>query len=109
MKNTKNGLPRWFINRLRTIMEHNDYKNDWLTAEICNKNGKWTPVDLVLRETYNNYGGSAKGFLGITRYECIRSFNFIRDNQKLLRKMDYYSKDGWNNWGIPLWNDYKIE
>ena len=108
MKNNKNGLARWFINRLNTIMEHNNYKNYWLTAKICDVHGKWTPCDLILREYYNNGGGSAKGFLGISRAECIRCYEYIMENQELLREMDYYSANGWNNYGLSLWNNYKL-
>lgn len=108
MKTAKNTLARWFVNRLRTIMEHNDYGNDWLTAKICDNHGKWTPVDLILREYYNNGGGSAKGFLGISRAECYRCYDYVVNNQELLRKMDYYSAMGWNNFGIPLWDNYQL-
>jgi hypothetical protein len=55
-----------FKSYLKKVMEHNDYTSDMTTVDVCNEKDKWTPCDLILREYYNNGGGSAKGFLGIT-------------------------------------------
>lgn len=104
----KAKLPKWFMNRLHTIMEHNQFSEEMITATECNQRNKWTPVDLILREYYNNGGGSAQGFLGITKAECIRCYYFIRENQTTLHEMDYYNEEGWNNHGFRLWSNYEI-
>ena len=106
--NNNTKIARWFLNRLHTIMAHNDYTNDMLTTATCTPNGKWTPTDLILREYYNNGGGSAKGFLGISKAECIKCYKYAHDNQELLKSADYYNECGWNNYGFELWNNYKI-
>lgn len=105
---TEKKLPIWFVNRLKKIIKHNDYEQDMITVKVCEPKGKWTPTDLILREYYNNGGGSAKGFLGLTRADTYRCYDFIRDNQKLLKEMDYYSENGYNNWGFKLWSNYKV-
>lgn len=101
-------LPKWFQNRLHTIMEHNDYSEEMITTVECDKHDKWTPTDLVLREYYNNGGGSARGFLGITRRECIRCYEFIKEHQSELREMNYYNEKGINNWGFTLWTNWEV-
>lgn len=101
-------LPKWFLNRLHAIMKHNDYTEEMITVQECDKQQKWTPTDLILREYYNNGGGSSKGFLGITCAQCIKCFDYIKENQKMLQEMDFYSEKGFNNWGFPLWNNYLI-
>ena len=101
-------LPKWFENRMKTIMSHNYYREDWVTTTICEENNKWTPCDLVIREYLNNGGGSSKGFLGITRSECYRCYDFIKTNKTELIAMDYINKDGWNNSGFPLWKDWNF-
>ena len=103
-----NKLPKWFVNRLHTIMEHNNYTNEMLTVEECDKYHTWTPTDLILREWYNNGGGSSKGFLGILPHECKRCYEFIKENQETLKEMNYYNEKGFNNWGCQLWNNYEI-
>ena len=101
-------LPKWFENRLHTIMSCNDYDESWITVKVCDENGKWTPCDLVIREYLNNGGGSSKGFLGITRSECCRCYDFIKANKTELIAMDYINKDGWNNCGFPLWKEWSF-
>lgn len=103
-----NKLPRWFINRLHTIMKHNDFSEDMITVAVCEPKDKWTPTDLILREYYNNGGGSAKGFLGISRSECIRCYEFIKENQKYLQELDYYSEKGFSNYGFRLWVNWNV-
>jgi len=103
-----NKLPKWFLNRLHTIMEHNDFSEEMITVEECEKQGKWTPTDLILREYYNNGGGSSMGFLGISSRECIRSYEFIKENQKLLKEMGYYNETGYNNFGFKLWDNWEV-
>lgn len=105
---TKKELPVWFVNRLKKVMEHNDYTNDMLTVDICTDKDVWTPTDLILREYYNNGGGSAKGFLGLTKAETIRCYEFIRENQEMLKEMNYYSEEGYNNFGFRLWHNYLV-
>ena len=98
-----------FENNLKKIMKHYGYESQDITVEACNKKNIWTPVDLVMREYYNNGGGSAKGFLGILPSTCIKMANYIKEHQKELREKDMYSKDGFNNCGFPLWHDYKLD
>ena len=101
-------IKTWFKNRLEIIMKHNDYESHWLTEKICNKVEKWTPCDLILREYYNNGGGSSQGFLGISKNECIKCYDYIKENLNELLELNMISKDGWNNSGYSLWSDYKI-
>lgn len=101
-------LPRWFLNRIHTIMEYNNYSEDMFTTQACDMKNRWTPVDLILREYYNNNGFSSKGFLGIPRRECIRCYEFIRENQQTLKDMDYYNEKGFNNSGFLLWSHWNI-
>lgn len=104
----KNKIPRWFMNRLHTVMKHNEYTEEMITVEECNKSNKWTPTDLILREYYNNGGGSSKGFLGLPTYECKKCYQFIKENQEILREMDYYNQEGYNNFGFRLWHNYEV-
>lgn len=99
-------LEKWFLNRIQTIMKHNDYREDMITTKVCNEEGKWTPCDLIAREYLNNGGGSAKGFLGISRSECNKCYDYMCENRDELIDLDYVSQEGWNNWGIKLWQDY---
>ena len=101
-------LPRWFRNRLKKIMEHNGYTEDMVTVSVCNKEDKWTPTDLVLREWYNNGGGGSKGFLGITTSECERCYEYIKTHSMLLKDLDMYNAEGVNNWGFTLWTNYEV-
>ena len=104
----KKIIPTWFMNRLHTIMKHNDYSEEMVTVEECDKKNKWTPTDLILREYYNNGGGSAKGFLGISYSECLKCYEFIKENQQFLKEMNYYNEKGINNWGFTLWENWEI-
>lgn len=101
-------LPRWFQNRLHTIMEYCGYTEDMITVEKCDERNKWTPTDLILREYYNNGGGSSKGFLGISCKECIRCYEFIKEHQQEFKEMNYYNETGRNNCGFTLWTNWKV-
>ena len=94
-----------FENRLNTIMEHNDYGESRTVTE-CNNIERWSPVDLILREYLNNGGGSAPGFLGISRRECIECYDYIMEHLEELISADMISERGWNNSGFPLWTNY---
>ena len=96
-------LPKWFENQLKKVMEHNNYKPNMLTVEECEKTNQWTPCDLIYREYLNNGGGSAKGFLGLTRANCIKGAMFIKEHFKELVDNDLLSKEGRNNFGFVLW------
>lgn len=97
-----------FMETLKVVMEHNAYKPEMLTVEECSKKDKWTPCDLVIREYLNNGCGSAKGFLGIGSQRCENTYHYICEHKAELVKKGWINKDGWNNWGFPLWKDYNF-
>lgn len=101
-------LDKWFENRIKTIMAHNDYSDDMVTVAVCTEKGRWTPCDLIAREYLNNGGGSAKGFLGITRAECIKCYDYMRKVKQELIDKDMVNKKAWNNSGFPLWDNYNF-
>lgn len=103
-----NITKRQFENRIQKIMIHNEFEPTWTTVEECEKHNKWTPVDLVLREYYNNGGGSAKGFLGITPTQCIECYEYIKANASQLIQENRISETGYNNFGFRLWSNYNI-
>ena len=102
-------MTKWFENKLKTIMSHNEYKEDWLKASVCDAYDKWTPCDLIAREYLNNGGGSAKGFLGILPSECIKCYKYMCEIKSELIENDMISKDAWNNFGITLWTNYNFD
>lgn len=107
MLNTYKELPIWFRNRVKKVMEHNNYhKEDWITSQVCEENGKWSPCDLIIREELNNGGGSAKGFLGLTTAECHKCYDFLVENKEIVKKLDLVSEKGVNNWGFTLWSNW---
>lgn len=99
---------RQFENRIRKVMEHNDYTPDMMTAQACEAKGFWSPLDLILREYYNNGGGSAKGFLGLTTKDCIDCYEYAREHQEELREAGLYNEVGISNCGFTLWHNYDI-
>lgn len=106
MLDTYKKLPIWFRNRVKKVMEHNDYTEDMVSVNVCEKRGKWTPCDLIIREELNNGGGSAQGFLGLTSIECHTCYKFLVNNKELVKSMDLVNEQGWNNSGFKLWNDW---
>ena len=109
MKVNELELEKWFQNRLETIMNHNNYQEEWLTVSACEKQDKWTPIDLIAREYLNNGGGSAKGFLGITPSECRKCYNYICENKEYIVSNELVSEKAWNNFGFSLWNNYRYD
>jgi hypothetical protein len=105
---TYEQLPLWFPNRIKTVMEHNGYDDYWITASTCNSKQHWSPLDLILREHYNNGDGSAKGFCGLTPAQNRKAYEYAVQNQQVLKELDLYSEKGWNNWGFPLWDKYQL-
>ena len=101
-------LKKWFLNRLHTIMKHNDYSEEMLTTSVCNAKDKWTPCDLIAREYLNNGGGSSKGFLGIPCSECKKCYEYMCENRLELVELDYVNEKAWNNSGFPLWSNYNF-
>lgn len=101
-------MEKWFLNALKRIMKHNNYPDDWVTVSKCDEVNKWTPVDLILREYYNNGGGSAKGFLGISTALCEKCYYYIRENAQEFIDADMVNKKGVNNSGFTLWDNYHI-
>lgn len=99
-----------FENRIKKVMAHNNYTPDMITASACGalEEPRWSPLDLILREYYNNGGGSAKGFLGLTKGECIACYEYARDHQEELKQADLYNERGVSNWGFTLWDNYII-
>ena len=106
MIDTIKELPIWFRNRLKKIMEHNEYPEDCLTVTNCLTIDNWSPCDLIAREELNNGGGSAGGFLGITPTECHKCYYFMKENKQLFIDKDLISKTAWNNSGFQLWDNY---
>lgn len=104
----KSQLPKWFTNTIKKVMEHNDYEENQMTVYECEQIGRWTPIDLICREYLNNGGGSAKGFLGLTRGECVKAYNYIRENKKFFIDEDWLSQNGYNNFGFTLWHNYNV-
>lgn len=103
------GLKRWFKNRLRTIMEHNEYEEDMVDVEACDKHNKWTPIDLIAREYLNNGCGSAKGFLGLTPSECKKCYDYICEAKDYIVANRLVNKSACNNSGFPLWSNYEYD
>lgn len=91
---------------LKQVMKHNKYEKEEITVDVCSAKEVWTPCDLILREYLNNGGGSAKGFLGIGTVQCRNAFDYICDNKQAFINANMISRDGWNNCGYPLWNNY---
>jgi hypothetical protein len=94
---TKNNIPqlaKWFDNRIKQIMEHNNYHDGMRTATECASHDQWSPCDLIAREYLNNGGGSAKGFLGITKGECVKCYNYMVENRDLIVSLDLISQKG---------------
>lgn len=107
MKEERKPLfPLWFRNTLKKVMEYLSYEDGWVYVEESDKHGKWSPVDLILREYFNNGCGSSRGFLGITSARCEKAAEYIRSNKDLIMACGLVSKDGWNNVGNPLWSNY---
>ena len=100
---------RQFENTLKKIMEHNQYADNMVTVEECDKASKWTPTDLIMREYYNNGCGSAKGFLGITPKRCMDAFEYIQEHKLELVQARYINERGVNNFGFPLWSNYDLQ
>jgi|TARA_B100001094_G_C18071017_1_gene740010 hypothetical protein len=63
----------------------------------------WTLADLFIRQWLNN---KCDGF-GMNNVEAM--FNLLSKHKQLLIDNNMLSKDGRNNSGFPLWNDYEFE
>lgn len=101
-------LAKWFENRIKKVMKHNGYDESMVTSSACNELGYWSPCDLIAREWLNNGGGSAKGFLGLTKAECARCYDYMVENREAIVAMGLVSERAWNNCGFALWNDYQF-
>lgn len=99
---------RAFENRIQKVFKANPELEGKRTVSDCNTINRWTPIDLIIREYLNNGGGSAPGFLGMTRRQCYECMDYIRANKKELIKADLINADGCNTAGIPLWNHYNF-
>lgn len=98
-----------FNNTINKVMEYNEYTDDMITDKICSKKGKWTPIDLIMREYYNNGCGSAEGFLGISPKRCENAAKYIIEHQQEFKEKEMYSREGFNNSGFTLWTNYELE
>ena len=103
-----NNLPKFLTNAIKKVMEHNEYYDSMKTANVCETYSVWTPCDLIIREALNNGGGSAKGFLGLTKANCLKCYDYMVNNRQTLIDQDLVSKKGWNNFGIILWDNYQF-
>ena len=97
---------REFERVMNKVMKHNDFAPNMTTVAECDKAGKWTPCDLVMREILNNGGWSAKGFLGISCDDCYDAYNYIKEHIEEFIAADRISEEAWNNSGCPLWDNY---
>ena len=104
MKSAK--TEKWFMDTLKRIMKFNEYSKEMITVEECTKKDRWTPVDLVLREYYNNGCGSSIGFLGIRSSTCLKLYDYIQDNLEDIISKDMINETGRSNWGFTLWTNY---
>lgn len=101
-----NTLPKFLANAIAKVMEHNGYHDGMRTATECESHDRWSPCDLIIREAINNGGGSAKGFLGLTKANCLKCYAYMVDHRQDMIDQDLVSKQGWNNHGIALWQNY---
>jgi len=99
-------MEKWFVDKLHTIMKHNNYNEDAIDVENCDKQGVWTPCDLIAREYLNNGGGSSQGFLGITPSECIECYDYMKTIKQELIDKNMISETAWNNSHFTLWKNY---
>lgn len=93
---------------LLKVMRHNKYGNN-ARVEECTKIEKWTPVDLILREYLNNGGGSARGFLGISKNQCVWAYDFACKHKSWFLTCGFVNEKAWNNSGAPLWHNYNYD
>lgn len=108
MKLEELKLDRWFKNKIKTIMNHNNYEESMLCVAECEAADKWTPCDLIAREERNNGSGSAKGFLGIMPSENRKCYEYMRENKDYLIANNLVSEKAWNNFGCPLWSNWNF-
>ena len=101
-------MEKWFEKTLDKVMKYNEYEKGAISVEVCDTLKRWTPCDLILREYLNNGGGSAKGFLGITPGECRKCYEYIKENKEEFISKNMISKNGKNNFGFPLWENYNF-
>ena len=93
-------VPR-YNRELQKVAEHNKLnKLEWFENE-----GRWTPVDLVLRR-YLNDGETSEVFLGLNEEEFQRALSYIRNNFEDLVNQKQISTYGKNNYGFELWKDF---
>ena len=97
----------YFNKRLLKFMEDNGCKE--LTVTKCDLLGVWTPVDLIMREYYNNGGGNHKNYGFRTLKSFYNMVDYIREHQQELREKNLYNKDGYNPFGFQLWKDYQLD
>ena len=100
-------MEKWFEDTIKKVAKHNEYGKA-RTVEECTKLGMWTPCDLILREYLNNGGGSAKGFLGISTAQCIKSYNYAKTIKQELIDKNLINQNAQNNFGFTLWTDYNF-
>lgn len=105
---TYEQLPLWFRNRIKKVMATYKYASDEITATACDKALQWSPLDLILREHYNNGDACAKAFCGLTPSENRRAAEYAIENQEALKELDLYSEKAWNNCGITLWSKHRL-
>lgn len=101
-------MENWFKTNLKKVMKHNQFEDNQITVEECDKVGSWTPCDLIIREELNNGGCSAKGFLGIMPRTCHKCYDYIKEHKQEFIDANMINKKGVNNWGFVLWNNYEI-
>ena len=63
----------------------------------------WTLAELFARQWLNN-GGDGFGMVNVRKM-----YNLLCENKQLLIDNDMISKEGRNNSGYPLWNEYAFD
>jgi len=62
----------------------------------------WTIADLFIRQHFNN------GCDGFGMKNVAKVYDYLVEHKKELIEYNLLSRDGRNNFGFPLWTNYKI-
>tara|TARA_R100000234_G_scaffold24197_2_gene13898 strand:+ start:4682 stop:4966 length:285 start_codon:yes stop_codon:yes gene_type:complete len=71
-------------------------------APIYVNDEKWTLADLFIRQWLNN------GWDGFGMINVKEMFEFLSKHKQVLIQHGMLTKDGYNNFGFPLWKNYNF-